>query len=129
MTGTGQTTPLPPLSRSGASRIRVRQFGGSVVKGTARNTDTGGLMVECPLPLAQGIALELILITRAELLTMENFNRTLIPTAFWLRVAAFALAVFLVVVQHPNPPCAHPPGSNPGGSDAAVSCRFKLECG
>ncbi len=28
---------------------------------------------------------------------MENFYRKLIPTAFWLGVAAFALAAFLVV--------------------------------
>jgi hypothetical protein len=28
---------------------------------------------------------------------MEKFYRTLIPTALWLGVAAFALAVFLVV--------------------------------
>ncbi len=28
---------------------------------------------------------------------MENFYRTLIPTAFWLGVAAFVLALFLVV--------------------------------
>ncbi len=28
---------------------------------------------------------------------MDNFYRTFIPTAFWLGVAAFTLAVFLVV--------------------------------
>ncbi len=32
---------------------------------------------------------------------MEKFFRTFIPTAFWLGVAAFVLAVFLVVFSLP----------------------------
>jgi hypothetical protein len=34
---------------------------------------------------------------------MDNFYRTFIPTALWLGVAAFVLAVFLVVFSLPFP--------------------------
>jgi hypothetical protein len=34
---------------------------------------------------------------------MENFYRTFIPTALWLGVAYFALAVFLMVFSLPFP--------------------------
>ena len=41
---------------------------------------------------------------------MGNFFRTFIPTAFWLGVAAFVLAVFLVVFS-----IRFPYGLTPGG--------------
>jgi hypothetical protein len=41
---------------------------------------------------------------------MEKFYRKLIPTAFWLGVAAFALAVFLVVFSLPFPFALTPGG-------------------
>jgi hypothetical protein len=34
---------------------------------------------------------------------MENFYRTFIPTALWLGIAAFVLAVFLMVFSLPFP--------------------------
>ena len=41
---------------------------------------------------------------------MDNFYRTFIPTAFWLSVAAFVLAVVLVVFS-----LRFPFGLTPGG--------------
>jgi len=45
---------------------------------------------------------------------MDNFYRTLIPTTLWLGVAAFVLAVFLVVFRIRFPLCL-PPGELSGG--------------
>jgi hypothetical protein len=41
---------------------------------------------------------------------MENFYRRLIPTAFWLGVAAFALTVFLVLFSIRSPLVPTPRG-------------------